>query len=107
LPNAHDLRMYAFAKSLDIDIADAKQLFQILSNNGWRSVDIDSFVVGCIRLKGAAKSMDLMDLMRSHKRSITTQQEHFRSCKGSLNRIKRFLLSNANVAARSFRGGNP
>merc|ERR1712176_1681338 len=31
------------------------------------SLDIDTFVVGCIKLKGAAKSMDLIDLMHEHE----------------------------------------
>merc|ERR1712217_592270 len=84
--------MHAFAKSLEIDITDAKQFFLILSGNGRRTVDIETFVVGCIKLKGTAKSMDLMDLMYSHKRAATKQAEFNLFCKVRLNRIERILL---------------
>merc|ERR1719453_880665 len=44
--------MHAFANSLEIDLTDAKQFFSVLSNKGLRQVDIETFVVGCIKLKG-------------------------------------------------------
>merc|ERR1719181_519984 len=60
-------QMQAFASSLEIDTSDAKQFFCILSDHGKRQVDIETFVVGCIKLKGQAKSMDLMDLVYAHR----------------------------------------
>lgn len=59
--------MRAFATSMEIDVLDAKQFFCILSDNGRRCVDVETFVVGCIKLKGAARSMDLMDLVYQHR----------------------------------------
>jgi len=31
----------------------------VLSGRGKRLVDLDTFIVGCIKLRGAAKSMDI------------------------------------------------
>ena len=41
----------------------------VLSDRGKRTVDLETFVVGCIKLRGAAKSVDLMDLSFDSKRA--------------------------------------
>jgi hypothetical protein len=61
--------MCAFASSLDLDMADAQRFFKTLSEDGRKTVDVESFVVGCIKLGGAAKSMDLLELAHSQKHS--------------------------------------
>jgi len=66
-----DEEMVAFCSSLEIDATDVAQFFNILSAGGTRSVDVETFVIGCIKLKGVAKSMDLMDL-------AIRQRNHFR-----------------------------
>merc|ERR1719367_1319442 len=45
----------AFANALEIDATDARLFFQVLSNEGQQSIDLETFVVGCMKLKGAAK----------------------------------------------------
>merc|ERR1719223_8161 len=64
-----DPRMQAFATSLDIEAADLDQFFSILSVNGTKAVDLETFVVGCIKLRGLAKSMDMMDVMLAVRNS--------------------------------------
>lgn len=68
-----DARMVAFAESLDIDTSNLEQFFNILSQNGRRAVDLETFVVGCIKLRGMAKSMDMMDVLISQRR-LTEEQ---------------------------------
>lgn len=68
--------MRAFARSLEIDVLDAKQFFCILSDHGRRSVDVETFVVGCIKLKGAARSMDLMDLVYAFRDADNAARAH-------------------------------
>merc|ERR1712137_11009 len=75
--NLHNPTWYAFAASLEIDASDAKQFFHLLSNEGNHPVDIDTFVVGCIKLKGHAKSMDLVSLAYAHQREMQTTRGHF------------------------------
>ena len=48
--------MQAFAASLQIDVADASKFFLDISDRGRRNVDMETFVVGCIKLKGAVKN---------------------------------------------------
>jgi len=68
-----DQEMLAFARSLDIELVDLKQFFSILSANGKRTVDLETFIVGCIKMRGYAKSMDLQELMLSHKKAVAQQ----------------------------------
>merc|ERR1712046_274459 len=57
--------MIAFVASLDIDMIDASELFRILSNDGTCEVDIETFVLGCVKMKGAARSADVISLQHS------------------------------------------
>lgn len=45
-----DPRIEAFAASLEIETEDLEQFFSILSGAGRRTVDLETFVVGCIKL---------------------------------------------------------
>lgn len=56
--------MVAFTSSLDIDLVDARDFFSILSNNGTLDVDAETFVVGCMKLRGSARSVDLYNVQR-------------------------------------------
>mmetsp|Transcript_1634 Transcript_1634/g.3086 ORF Transcript_1634/g.3086 Transcript_1634/m.3086 type:complete len:281 (-) Transcript_1634:53-895(-) len=58
-----DPRLIAFANSLEIDTIDLDQFFDVLSSRGEMPVDLDTFVDGCIRLRGTARSMDVYDLL--------------------------------------------
>jgi hypothetical protein len=64
-----DPRMIAFASNLDIDTMDLDQFFNVLSSRGEVPVDLDTFVDGCIRLRGTARSMDVYDL-KIHQRTL-------------------------------------
>eukprot|EP00929_Paragymnodinium_shiwhaense_P046824 TRINITY_DN2381_c0_g1_i1.p1 TRINITY_DN2381_c0_g1~~TRINITY_DN2381_c0_g1_i1.p1 ORF type:complete len:788 (-),score=160.85 TRINITY_DN2381_c0_g1_i1:470-2833(-) len=66
----HDPRSVAFASTMNIEVTDLKQFFSVLSVNGSQPVDLETFVVGCIKLRGAAKSMDLMELMYFHRQAV-------------------------------------
>merc|ERR1712151_1037073 len=61
--NLSQPHMMGFAESLGIPIVDLEQFFNILSVNGTKSLDLNTFVVGCIKLRGMAKSMDMMDVL--------------------------------------------
>lgn len=60
-------KLRLFAESLDIPVEDAEQFFRVLSNNGAVTVDIDTFVVGCIKLRGYSKSVDLFGMYQMVK----------------------------------------
>merc|ERR1712190_432199 len=67
--SANDPDVLAFAETLEIELFDLKQFFSVLSANNKRPVNLESFVIGCIKLKGMAKSMDLLDLIYAHRAS--------------------------------------
>merc|ERR1712083_73789 len=78
--NANDPEVHAFAEALDIELLDLKQFFGVLSANNKRPVNLENFVIGCIKLKGMSKSMDLMDLIYSQQQAFTEhrkQMENF------------------------------
>merc|ERR1711871_128320 len=88
----NDPEVAAFAKTLEIEIMDVRQLFMVLSHNGTKSVDLETFVVGCIRLKGLARSLDLMELIYNGKAERSQRQKFEANCNRDLAAIKRFII---------------
>ncbi|CAE8730387.1 unnamed protein product [Polarella glacialis] len=54
-----DPRMHAFLTAMEIEISDAHGLFQVLDTDGAGSIEYEEFILGCLRLRGGAKSMDM------------------------------------------------
>jgi hypothetical protein len=57
-----DERLVAFFNALELDISDVHTLFVLLDRDQTGNVNVDEFLVGCMRLKGQAKSLDLAKL---------------------------------------------
>merc|ERR1711871_1041147 len=55
--------MVAYFKALKLDISDVHTLFVLLDRDREGSIDIDEFVVGCMRLRGEATSLDMAKLV--------------------------------------------
>eukprot|EP00747_Dinoflagellata_sp_TGD_P138210 gnl/TRDRNA2_/TRDRNA2_175762_c0_seq16.p1 gnl/TRDRNA2_/TRDRNA2_175762_c0~~gnl/TRDRNA2_/TRDRNA2_175762_c0_seq16.p1 ORF type:complete len:537 (+),score=100.27 gnl/TRDRNA2_/TRDRNA2_175762_c0_seq16:67-1611(+) len=68
LSTSADEELEAFAASLQIDITEMEHTFKMLSGDGKEAVDAESFVVGCMKIKGAARSMDLIVLLQEVRR---------------------------------------
>merc|ERR1712032_1498834 len=69
-----DPEMAAFAASFGIEATDLEQFFGILSANGQRLVDLETFVVGCVKLKGQARSVDMMDILITQRQLEAEQR---------------------------------
>merc|ERR1740121_2840658 len=54
--------MDALLASLDLEISDVDAFFNLLDYDGNGAVDIDEFTLGCMRLKGTARSLDVARL---------------------------------------------
>jgi len=63
-----DRDVLAYLKFLEIDVYEARELFQLLDVDETGAVDIDEFVIGMMRLKGAAKGVDVANLMYENKK---------------------------------------
>jgi voltage-gated sodium channel len=66
-----DKRMQAYFATLEIDVTEARGLFRLLDTDESDTVSYDEFIVGCFRLKGQAKELDLATLMYENKKLIT------------------------------------
>mmetsp|Transcript_104382 Transcript_104382/g.292482 ORF Transcript_104382/g.292482 Transcript_104382/m.292482 type:complete len:520 (-) Transcript_104382:114-1673(-) len=60
-------QMIAYFGSIGIEMNDAWTLFKLLDAEESNTVSCDDFVMGCMRLKGAARSMDMAQLMYDQK----------------------------------------
>jgi len=64
-----DPRVHAYLQVLGLEADDAEKLFRLLDTSGSESVSVDEFLEGCMRLKGAARSIDMQQLLAEYKRS--------------------------------------
>lgn len=65
--HANDPKLHAWADHLGIDLTDSKHFFEVLSHNGSLKVDLETFVVGCIKLRGQAKQVDVLSVLQLSK----------------------------------------
>jgi len=72
---ARNAEMTALASSLELDVSDMAQFYKMLSCRGKYAVDVDTFSVGCMKLKGYARSMDLQALIAFQKKAARTLEE--------------------------------
>lgn len=61
---------WGFLSSLGLEIADADTFFYMLSDHGRKTVTLDQFVAGCIRMRGPAQALDLNDLRVKSERLL-------------------------------------
>jgi Ca2+-binding EF-hand superfamily protein len=59
----HDENVISFFHTLELDVSDAWSLFKLLDLDNSNNVDLDEFIIGCTRLKGNAKSIDMAQVM--------------------------------------------
>eukprot|EP00400_MALV-I_sp_L67-5_P000018 gene18-393_t len=52
-------------KLIDLPVSDAEELFIVLDHSGDGELSVDEFIGGCVRLKGNAKSKDLLSVQIS------------------------------------------
>jgi len=88
MAQADRAEMIEFCVEMEISIMDVQQFFMVLSSNGRRSVDLETFIIGCIKLRGTAKSIDLMDLYWEHKETADIIHELVATCNTEFARIR-------------------
>eukprot|EP00746_Dinoflagellata_sp_MGD_P027663 gnl/MRDRNA2_/MRDRNA2_16528_c0_seq1.p1 gnl/MRDRNA2_/MRDRNA2_16528_c0~~gnl/MRDRNA2_/MRDRNA2_16528_c0_seq1.p1 ORF type:complete len:672 (-),score=124.25 gnl/MRDRNA2_/MRDRNA2_16528_c0_seq1:421-2436(-) len=63
-----DARVKAYFNALEIHHSAARGLFRLLDTDGNGTVDCEEFVMGCARLKGGARSVDVATLLYENKK---------------------------------------
>merc|ERR1719456_1672910 len=73
-----DERVIAFFNALKLDVSDARMLFQLLDTDESGEITIDEFIVGCYKLQGESRSLDLkiMQFEVNVLRDIATDLQH-------------------------------
>jgi len=57
-------RIQAYFATKQLDAFDARSLFELFSQDHAEEIGIEEFVIGCQRLKGMARSVDLLAVLR-------------------------------------------
>lgn len=74
-------KVKAYFASLELDIEDAWALFKLLDTDDSNVIDLEEFLMGCMRLKGSAKAIEVAKLtydqkqMRKRLHSFTSYVE--------------------------------
>ena len=55
-----DEEFQAYMSHLNIAVDDMMDIFEVFDKDGSGSVSVDEFVTGCLRVKGTAKTIDVM-----------------------------------------------
>lgn len=90
-----------FFQSLEIDITDAWTIFKLLDQQGSQEVDLEEFVVGCLRLRGAATSVDLAKLMYDVDWLIKNLGAYFEYTEQEFRAIRSIFVLNSDVGGAS------
>jgi len=70
-----DPAVKAYFTSLDIEPSDTSTLFSLLDAHGTNEIDLEEFIIGCLRLKGSARAVD-MARVGYENRSMSAQLQH-------------------------------
>jgi len=57
--NMHKKSVRTYFEALELDVADAWTFFKLLDTDGGAAIEIEEFLLGCLRLRGPAKALDL------------------------------------------------
>eukprot|EP00929_Paragymnodinium_shiwhaense_P037460 TRINITY_DN19957_c0_g2_i1.p1 TRINITY_DN19957_c0_g2~~TRINITY_DN19957_c0_g2_i1.p1 ORF type:complete len:834 (+),score=224.93 TRINITY_DN19957_c0_g2_i1:319-2820(+) len=68
-------QMQHLLKAIDVDVSEARGIFDLLDFNSSGYVDAEEFTLGCLKLRGGAKALDVALLMRK----VTKVSEGVRS----------------------------
>ncbi|CAE7917221.1 unnamed protein product, partial [Symbiodinium sp. KB8] len=65
-----------YFEAIGLDVWDAWSFFKLLDSDGGGAVELNEFLMGCLRLRGQARSMDLIRVMRDQA-WLLSQQSRF------------------------------
>jgi hypothetical protein len=77
----------AYFSGLEIDPSDAVSIFTLIAKEGSTEVEIDEFVAGTMKLKGHAKSVDVLTLMYDSARQTLQLNKFMRYVEEQLSYI--------------------
>jgi hypothetical protein len=75
-------------KMLDVDMHDAGELFHLLDSHGTGEITFEDFVGGVTRMKGAARSVDLIRIMSAHDKLLDHISSTSEEVKADLHQLR-------------------
>jgi len=81
-------RVCALFRAIGLEVDEAMGLFRLLDTHRTGMLPIEELVIGCMRLKGNAKSIDLATLMYENKRYAQQWHQYFSYFKEALDSIR-------------------
>lgn len=61
-------QLQAYFKAVDLDVSEARGLFDLVDIEDAKAIDVEDFINGCVRLRGPAKAIDLATVMSEIRR---------------------------------------
>lgn len=80
-------------KAIDIQSAEARQLFHLLDIEQDGSVDFEEFLSGCLRLRGLAKAMDVLIVMQEFRAFARKMTVAMMKVQSGVDKLKTLRLS--------------
>lgn len=68
--NMETAAVRGFFESIDLDLSEARCLFEMLDADNSGKLDFEEFLSGCMRLQGPAKAIDMVMFMREMKEHL-------------------------------------
>ncbi|CAE7464953.1 Cacna1c [Symbiodinium natans] len=69
----NDQAVKAYFESMDLDVWDAWSFFKLLDLDSGGAVEIEEFLMGCLRLRGSARAMDIAKIVHDQAWLIRNQ----------------------------------
>lgn len=94
---SQDVKTYF--ESIDLDVWDAWTFFKLLDMDSGGAVEIEEFLMGCLRLRGNAKAMDIAKLCHDQTWLIKEQARFWEFVEEELNHLHTVHMQLARAAA--------
>merc|ERR1712241_554403 len=83
-----DPRIIDFFRAIELDATEARGLYKLLDVDESDEVPIDEFATSCFRLKGNAKSLDLVSLMHENKKVMRVLMKFMSYAEGQFEQLQ-------------------
>jgi len=90
--------MVKYFKALDIDTSEARGLFALLDTGNKGMIDVEAFAMGCLQLRGVAKSIDVASMMYFNKRMAKMHIDHMENVEEELEFVRRTLCTSGGAS---------
>eukprot|EP00929_Paragymnodinium_shiwhaense_P086474 TRINITY_DN46991_c0_g1_i1.p1 TRINITY_DN46991_c0_g1~~TRINITY_DN46991_c0_g1_i1.p1 ORF type:complete len:801 (+),score=182.89 TRINITY_DN46991_c0_g1_i1:65-2467(+) len=89
----HTPAMQMYFQAVDLNLEDATDLFRLIDLDNSGTLDAAEFVHGCLRLRGAAKAIDIATMMHEYKRMTTKFAKHAQHVDCLLDQLRQLVVT--------------